>query len=307
MAHAGTVFGLFLMLMVGYGCKKFHLLKEENSQILNKIILNITLPCFLLAHLLGKEYAANMFKTPFAYYVIAIITMIIAYLICRALKLSEKLTYAILLTAGFANTGYLGYPIIEAIYKGNPQALPTAVIVDQFGMSLLLNICAPILAFFLIKDKKHDKPLYMDLLNVLRTPVMIATIFGLVFHDLQLPSFIIEPLNRFSDSTIPLVMIAIGLKMKPVQAPKYVIPVLIVFILKMILQPILMHFGLPLIVHEKFIIDIATIQIGLSPAMVTSIYIETYNGDANFSSAVIFVCTMLTVFTVPLTAIILGL
>ena len=307
MAHAGTVVGLFLMLMIGYGCKKFHLLKEENSQILNKVILNINLPCFLLAHLIGSNFTAHMFLTPLVYYAVTLVTLISAYVISKLLKFSDKMTFAVVLTASFANTGYLGYPIIEALFKGNPQAMPTAVIIDQLGMTIILNILAPILAKVLIKEGNENKSIFKNIFDVLKTPVMIATIFGLIFHNLHLPNFLLEPLNRFSEATIPMVMIAIGLKMKPAQAHRYVIPVLIVFILKMILQPVLMYYGLGAIIQEKYIIDIATIQIGLSPAMVSSIYVESYNGDASFSAAVIFVCTTLTMITVPLTATILGI
>ena len=307
MTHLGTVLGLFLMLMIGYGCKKVHLLKEEHSQILNKIILNITLPCFLLAHLLGSKFTPNMFVTPLVFYTIIFITLIVSYFICKLFKFNQKLTYAIVLTASFANTGYLGYPIVEALFKGNPQAMPTAVIIDLLGCGLLVYILPPILSKIIIKDEEHKESILKNILDVLKTPIMIVTIFGLIFHNLQLPNFILEPLNRFSGATVPLIMIAIGLKLNPVKGSKYIIPILIVFILKMILQPILMYYGLGAIIHEKYIIDIATIQIGLAPAMILSIYTENYKGDVDFASTVIFICTMLTILTVPLTAIILGI
>ncbi|MBQ0105627.1 MAG: AEC family transporter [Armatimonadetes bacterium] len=307
MGHINTVLGLFLMLMIGYGAKKLNILKEENAGIINSIIINITLPAYVIAHILGKELDVNMFATPVVLYVITGLTVILSLLICKILKLSDKLTYSIVLTASFANTGFLGYPIVEALFKGNDMAIPTAVIVDQIGMQLMLYISAPIIAAFIIKENKEEKITFRTLLGVFRSPVLSVSVLALIFHRIILPDCIMQTCNHLSGATVPLVMIAIGLKIKPSETPKYVLPVIIVLILKMIFQPILMHLGLSAFINDKYIIDIATIQMGLSPAMITSILIDRYKGDTHFACAAIFVCTLLTIISVPFTANILGI
>ena len=307
MEHINTVLGLFLMLIVGYGAKKLNLLKEEHSKILNDIILNITLPAFVISNLLGKELNKDMFTTPFVLYAVSSITIVLAVIIGKSLKFKPTLVYSIAMTASFANTGFLGYPLTEALFKGNPQALPTAVIVDQFGMQLILYTTAPLLASFLIKDTDQEKFSWKTIANIFKSPVLIVSILGLIFHKYTLPDCLTQTCGHLSGATVPLVMISIGLKIKPSETPKYVIPALIVIALKMILQPIMMYFGTNAIIEEKFIVDIATIQVGLSPAMVTSILIDKYNGDTHFACAAIFICTLLTILFVPITATLLGI
>lgn len=304
MGNIDTVLGLFLMLLIGYGAKKINLLKEDNATILNKIIINITLPAFVLINLLGRPIIKSMFATPIVFYVVAIITIIITLIICKIFKFSPELTLAICATSAFANTGFMGYPIIGALFESNIQALPTAVIIDQFGMQLLLYIAVPVLASFLIKNS-NEKFSFKKFLNIFKSPVLIASILGIIFHKYTLPTFLDQTLSYLAAVTVPLIMISIGLKIHPSETPKYVLPAIIVIILKMLLQPILMRYGVSLAVKEQFIIDIATIQIGLSPAMVTSILVDNYKGDTHFTCAAIFVCTVLTLITVPFTAYLL--
>ena len=307
MEHINTVLGLFLMLIIGYLAKKIKILKAEHSKILNSVILNITLPAFVINAILNKQLTFGMFLTPVVVYAVIIATIIISYIICKILKYSPKLTFAVMLTASFANTGFLGYPIISALFNNNPQALPTAVIVDQLGMQLLLYISTPIIAALIVKEQNQEKFSYKTFLNIFKSPVLVVSIIVIIFNNIHLPDFLMQTFKHLSGVTVPLVMISIGLQIKPSETPKYVIPVIIVFILKMILQPIFMHYGMNLIIQEKFITDIATIQMGLSPAMVTSILIDKYKGDTNFACAAIFICTLLTVIFVPFTAEILGI
>lgn len=307
MGHINTLLGLFFMMIIGYGVKKIGLIKEEHSKLLNIVIVDITLPAFVISHLMGRELNGEMFVTPAVLYGVSFVTVIISYIICQLLKFNSKLTFAVVLTASFANTGFLGYPIVEALFKGNPQAVPTAVIIDQLGMQLLLYISAPIIGGLLVKEKEGEKITLKSILLIFASPVMIASILGIIFHKYTLPDCIMQTCDHLSGATVPLVMLSIGLRIHPKETPKYVIPALIVLILKMIMQPILMHWGVGLLVQEKFIIDVATIQMGLSPAMVTSILIDKYNGDTNFACAAIFVCTMLTVISVPITAGILNI
>ena len=307
MGHVNTLLGLFLMLIIGYGAKKTNLIKEEHSKILNTVIINITLPAFVISHLMGRELNREMFITPCVVYSVCLVTVFLSILICRMLKFSPELTFALTLTASFANTGFLGYPITEALFRNTPGAVPTAVLVDQLGMQFLLYVSAPIIAGFLIVKKGEKRFSLSNVFDIFRSPVMIACILGIVFHKFTLPDFIQQTCGHLSGATVPLIMISIGLKIHPSETPKYVFPALIVIILKLLLQPVLMHWGMAMAVSEKYIIDVATIQMGLSPAMVTSILTDRHGGDTNFACAAIFICTMLTIITVPFTANILGI
>ena len=56
---------------------------------------------------------------------------VLAWLVARALKLPRPVAGAFILAAAFGNTGYIGYPITQALLGA--EALPEAIFYDVFG------------------------------------------------------------------------------------------------------------------------------------------------------------------------------
>jgi len=305
MPNISTVLAIFLMLIIGYIAKKTNILKEEDCLIINKLVLNLTLPAFIIVNVMGSTLNLNMFITPFISIVCSFILIVIAYYLCKLFKFSKSLTLGVVLTSTFANTGFLGYPIISSLFT-DKKAMPAAVILDQFGMQFVLILTIPFIVAFIMKNKDDSKFNIKDLIKLFSSPIFPITILALIFHKLVLPEFIMKTCGYMASATVPLAMLSIGLNISTSESKKYVYPLIIVIILKLFLAPVLMYYGTHLLITDLVVANVVTMQFGLPSAVLTGIMTTQYKGDAAFASSAIFVTTLFSIVLIPLLAAILG-
>ena len=306
MAQINTILSIFLMLILGYVAKKCKVLKQEDVGLINKIILLICLPAFIINVVIGAKLSLAMFVTPIVAIVCKIIVLCIAFFICKLFKFNKELTLAIMFCSVFGNTGFLGYPVVTSFFS-DKLALPAAVMYDQFGMQFFFLISAPIIASIVIGGGAGTGFNKKIIIDILKKPVTIALTLALIFHNYTPPAFFMLASKHVGNAIVPLAMISIGLNLKASSALKYIKPILIVLVLKLALLPLFVYFAIKLVGISGVVAQVVILQTSLATAVLSGILTNEYKGDSAFASAAIFATTTVDIVMIPIVASLLGI
>ena len=102
---------------------------------LNAFVINVALPALVLGQIHGlRPTTVSVWPVLMPWFMFLLSTVSFIGL-AHALKLSRPTTGALIMTAGLANTSFIGLPMIEAFYGA--QHLATGILIDQFGTYLV--------------------------------------------------------------------------------------------------------------------------------------------------------------------------
>ncbi|MBO4927003.1 MAG: AEC family transporter [Clostridiales bacterium] len=187
---------------LGFVLRKGGIIDEKMQKGLSDILLLAILPFSILA-------SANYEKTPevengmlatlvaaLIYYLISLIAM---RLLSRKLPFEEKEKRVFVTMTVFANTGFVGFPLMSALY-GN-QGLLLAVV-----FNLSYNLFMYTYGIHLLSGKTGS------IVSILSNPVNIASVTAIVIFisPFRFPSYVSEPVDLIGSMTVPLSMIIIG-------------------------------------------------------------------------------------------------
>src|SRR5699024_2380549 len=120
---------------------------------------------------------------------------------------SRGKTGALVLTAGFGNTAFVGYPLIEALH--GHEALGLAVIADQFGSFVMLSTFGLVAAALYSGQRVK---VFSILRRVLVFPAFWALLLALALRAAgEAPTILLELSQRLGVTLTPLALFSIGL------------------------------------------------------------------------------------------------
>ena len=281
-----------VMILLGILLKKFGVLVEGDGNTLAKIVLNISLPSLIFSSVSSSVINGEMVYVPIISLGISFICMIIAYVYSRLRGYSKIKTWTIIILLSMINTGFIGYPVVMGIF-GNEGFL-YAVFFD-FSTSILLVIFGTILSSFFGGNKK-------EVIKSSFTFIPLwAVIFGVIFNVLHitLPYVVESSLNYLGASTIPLIMLSVGLKIRFENFKSSVSDTLFVTLSRLLLSPIILYTILTQIGFTGFLLNVSVLQSAMPTAMNSLVLAITYDLDMNITNSVIVLTTVCSVVTLP--------
>jgi len=206
----GAVFPVFALVACGVLAGRFGLVTQASSAALNQFVYAFALPAMLFI----AVYRGSLEEILSGFFILAVIvatlgTAAAGYLVSRFVQHSpppESTMRA--LNASFANTGYLGIPLVTLAY-GEQAALPAAL------ATVATNLVSFAVAIVLLELYVNPRPgaVRRALWGVLRSPLIwpIGLALALVFFEIRIPL----PAERFaallSAAAGPCALFAIGL------------------------------------------------------------------------------------------------
>lgn len=231
-----ALIAVFLMMLVGYLARRAGVLRSSDADVVRLMVTNITGPAFIFISIYGKAVNTDMIVAPAVHIVSLVITLGIAYAIARLAKLDRPTTGAMMLVAAFGNTGFLGYPVVDAAYPGDETARAAVVMVDQLGETICMYSIgiAVAMAFGSRKDEGYHP------LGFLKTPLFLAmvVVFALrlpLLDQIHIPSFILVSgtshpkgvFNYLGACTAPILLLAAGMLIKRMSLRPLIAPLTI--------------------------------------------------------------------------------
>ncbi|PID82509.1 MAG: hypothetical protein CSB16_00980 [Clostridiales bacterium] len=288
---------LFALLFVGFFARKLNIVNETFHSQLARFVVYITMPVYILVNMsrsFDNEVLSNSFKLLLISLCIYIILCIISYISRGFWKVDNDKKPMYQLGMVFANTGFLGFPVISVVLS--PSAVFYAAIFNVFFDLFLWTY-----GIFLIKKDKVNFNIKMII-----SPNLVAIILGFTFFltSFSFPDEIFGFLKTLGGLTPTLAMIVIGLmlsevKMEDFKDVKYP---LILSLYKLLIIPIMIYIVLYALGFRGYLLIIPTIIMGMPVAANTAIISGANGARYDIMTVLIIISTLLSMISIPVIA-----
>lgn len=200
---------IFILLLIGTGYffKKIHILKEQDGEVISRIVFNITLPALIIISLNSVDIEPSLIMIPFLVILFGLITSLLAFFIFKNERKEFKGSM-MMLSTGY-NVGLFAFPLVEAIW-GAKGLLYFGMF--DVGNSFLVFGLSYILGSYYSEDSIRLKPKQILKKFSKSIPLMTYIIMStLNFSGIHLPSFFIDFAAIISKANMPLSLLLLGL------------------------------------------------------------------------------------------------
>ena len=289
------IVSIIVMILIGALSKRIGLLKEEDVETLNNIVINIALPCMIFNALYTADVSLIPKLSILTVYMLitSLIVGILTYSLLHFLGWERKKIWSLVTVVVLGNTGFLGYPITHGIF-GN-EGMIRAVFCD-----ISTSILFILLSFILILI--FDGELKVAIKKILTFLPLWAVVLGILFNIYSIP---ITPVGStvvgyLAGATIPLIMISLGLSLKLEGLKYHFKEVGLASIIKLLIYPLIALGVLSLLNITGFEHTIGFIEATMSSAMLGMVIAVTYRLDWELTSDCIFTTTLFSLITIPI-------
>lgn len=296
---------IFVLLAVpGYLLVKGKLLKAQDSGALSKLLTNVGMPALILSSTLGLELTGEFALTLVIMAVLCVAFTFVMFFtttwLCAGEK-NEKTRGMMRFCSVFANSGFIGIPLANAVFPGN-----TALMAYLIVSNIVMNVMMFSLGVYLISGDKKA----INLKKAVLTPVFLAFLVGIVLNLLKVTAVVPE-LNTFANHlkgiVTPLSMTVLGMKLAEVPMKKLFSSGRMYYVsfLRLVLYPVVgvaLTLALRMIpglgINADFILGFF-VGFAMPTAGLASAFSDQYSGDT--PHAVIFTLgtTIVSILTIP--------
>ncbi len=290
---------LFLLLL-GYGLRRGGVLTEESTAWLARLVSLAPLPALVLSSLAKASFSSALLGAWLVGMLSVWLGMGLAWLLGGALRLAPTTRALLTVQGSVSNTGFLGTPLIAAVYQNEPRLIAAAVTYDMGVTALMIHLVgARIMAYFGAAQGFRDGAQGLKRLSQL--PVFWATLVGylLMLAQLRLPEPVLFTLEQLGRTTTPLVLLAIGgmLRWQVLGARWKAVALIVGF--KTLGMPLLMLGLLRLTGLPDFAARALLLQSAMPTVMVSSIYAAAFKVEPELASGVVVASTVVALALLP--------
>ena len=177
-----------------------------------------------------------------------------------------------------------------------------AVLYDELAMALpLYTLGLVIIAAF--SGERVDRA---QLLRTLKFPQLWAIPAALLVRLTRIPDPIADAIGYLAAGTVPLVMISLGVSLSTSSLKGYGPAVAGVCALKLAVLPLITSVAARGAGIDGVMYQVITVQSGMPTALLVGVLISKFGKNSDFAAGAIFVATLLSIVTIPLTLFLVG-
>ena len=198
---------IFAYFLVGFLLRTFGLAGGDQAAFLFRLVFYVTLPALVFGAISDAELTRRTMLLPIAGTTVNLVCAAAAIFYVRATKTDNRKAGAVVLGAGIMNTAFV-FPFVLSVL-GRP-ALAEAILFD-LGNAVFVGIVAYPVSLYFGNAGSHSAVTY--LFKTLRAPIFVSVSAALIVNLLQLsvPAAVTGILSPLGATTIPLILIAVGI------------------------------------------------------------------------------------------------
>lgn len=198
-------------IIVGVFLIKLKAFPENSYKIINSLIIYICLPALTLYYIPQIEVKKELLFPALVIWIIFPLSILFFVLLEKIFKWDKKTTGALILTAGLANSSFVGFPVLIALF--GEEGLKIGVIIDQAGSFLVLSTLGVIVASVYSSGSYSSKKIIAD---ILKYPPFYAFVISIILIALGIKNneIIGSILQKLGAPTIILALISVGMQLK---------------------------------------------------------------------------------------------
>ena len=276
----------FLIMLIGYICRKVGVFGENTGKMISGIVINIGNPALIIASGMNPETLENkaaLLVTLAVALIFFAIMFVIAELIPRLLRADREDYGSYQVMTIFANIGFMGYPLLDAMYGG--EAVIHAAI-----FNLLYSVLIYTYGINRMKTSgQREKLNWKQLMNVGVISCLIAV--TLYISNLPVPMVFKDTATRIGAVTGPLSMLVIGDSLAQIRLKDLFTDVrlLLFSVVKLLL----------IFITDPMFLGVCLVMTATPVGSMTVMLAQQYDGDYRLTSKGVALTTVLSVATMP--------
>lgn len=296
---------LFLIMLIGFVAYKCGMITDEVSKKLSGIILNIANPAIILNSVLENDIsqigAEDMVLTMFVAVGMYAALLLTAEIVVRVLPVGKSHRGMYRVMTVFSNTGYMGFPIIQAVLGGGALVyaavflIPFNILIYTYGV--------------LVMKQGREGGRKFQIRTVFNNGV-IACILMLVIiiTGIRLPSLVTETVSCISGMVVPVSMMIIGSSLARMKLRELVsdFMLLVYSLIRQIAVPAAGYLIAKQFVDNETLLGVTLIMLATPIGSLTAMIAQEYGGDEILAARGIALTTLMSVVTLPLVFAIVG-
>ncbi|RYG54134.1 MAG: AEC family transporter [Chitinophagaceae bacterium] len=288
---------LFLCLAAGVGLKRVAAFPPNTHVILNQFVIWISLPALALFYIPKIKIDSSLLYPLGIAWIGFSLSFVFFTFIGNWLGFSRKLTGCLILMGGLGNTSFVGFPIIQALY--GPEALKTAIIVDQPGSFMVMATLGLIVA----STHSRGKGEVSILSRVLRFPPLQAFAVAIVLNiaGRDFPEIAQGALQKLGATVTPLALVATGYQLRIEKRSKHWGMLSLTLLFKLILTPL---FFIMLYVWlfgaSGFVVEVSIVESAMAPMITAGVLCHQFGLKPRLASAILGIGIPLSLVTIAI-------
>jgi len=272
-----------IAILAGILLRKYKDLPVDSHKVVNLWIINIALPAIALKYIPKMQWNWDVMlviATPVIIFIGALLVIMIASKF-REIPLKSKA--AILLTVGFSNMSFLGYPITEAYY--GEKGLQLAILCDQASFIVVSSL--GILTATYASQGKGKLDIKKLLYKIFTFPPTIAFILAFLLPNIIDMSAVEPILESLGATMVPMALFSIGLQLefKNWQTDKELLSLALFY--KLLIAPLLVLAISLFFIIEKLYVKVSIMESAMAPMVVGSILATEFGLNPKLSNNIL--------------------
>lgn len=291
---------IFILTAAGYILRKLNIISSGCREGLTNLVIDLVLPCNII-HSFMIDFSDDIIKSGLEILAISIVIQIACYFLGYVLytKTSEDERKVLKYGTICSNAGFLGNPLVEGIYGSMGLMYASIYLIPQ-------RICMWSAGVSCFTDSKGKNVLK----KVLTHPCIVAVIIGLIImiFQISLPTPVVSAIGTISGCTTTLSMIVIGGILAEIDLKTVVSRLNIYYcIIRLIVIPIAVLGVCVLLNAAPLVTAVSTVLAGMPAGSTTAILAAKYECNEKFAVKIVFLSTVLSMFTIPALCILVEL
>ena len=283
---------VIVCLCLGLLLQRLRAWPTESATSLNLYVIYIALPALVFAEIPKLSLDRHALLPVVFAWGIMVTSALLTWVTARLFHWSRAVTGVLMLTVPLGNTGFVGLPLIDALLGA--EAIPYAILYDQFGTFLALNTYGIIMACYYAGTATAWSKI---LQKIVTFPPFVALVFAFATLWLDYPSWLANAFSRIAATLVPVVMVAVGLQWQMRVERATLTPLLIGLLYILIVTPALTFVALKGLGLSGLTADVILLQSAM-PAMISAgVLAMSHNLLPRLASSLVGYSLLLSLFT----------
>ena len=286
---------MLILIGVGIMCAKTGLISKSSNKELSKFMLQVVNPVVIFMSY-QTDYRSELVRNLLLAFVLALGTMVLAIVLSYLfVRRKDGREYEIeRFSAVYSNCGFMGIPLVNAIY-GNEGVFYLTAYITVFNLIVWTH------GVILISGEKD----FRQVVKVFYSPTIIAIFLGMItfFLRIRLPGAASEALGLIKEVNTPMAMIVSGVTISGTNMMKILKNHRIYYIclLKLMIVPLIISVPLSLLPGVDNTVRMTVlIAAAAPPATMCTLLSLRYGKNSIYASEIFAAGTILSVVTLPL-------
>ncbi len=298
---ARIVLTLLALVGVGWLLRALGVLTSADARPINAVIIYVGLPALIFRAIHPAALELELAVVALVAWGVFAVTALVAWGLTRLLGLPRPAAGAFMLAASLGNTGYIGYPVSQALL--GHEGLVRAIFYDVFG-----TVGALLVVGLLIAQRYGEctGPSLNPVREILRFPAVIALLAAFVLRPVPVPEVVSSGLDALASLVVPLIMLSVGLTFEVRRVADRPVALGALGAVRLLFAPLAAFVIGGLLLDDPQAVRLVVLEAGM-PTMMLSIVIGARFGlDTEFLATAVVLTTAASVLTIPLMQVLAG-